>query len=63
MDDTSGNDIDQPGQLAHQLFFKDADGQETDPDSVIAAALEGDWKRLEPDAVALLGDKSAGAYD
>ncbi|KAJ5819437.1 hypothetical protein N7474_005028 [Penicillium riverlandense] len=62
MDDTSGNGIYQ-FSLAHQLFFTDADGQETDPDSAIAAALEGDWKRPEPDAAALLGDKSAGAYD
>ncbi|KIM98310.1 hypothetical protein OIDMADRAFT_56681 [Oidiodendron maius Zn] len=59
----SGHRIYQPGELADRLFFTDADGEETNPDSAIAAALEGDWERLEPDAVALLGDESAGAYD
>ena len=59
----SGHRIYQPGELADRLFFIDADGEETNPDSAIAAALEGDWERLEPDAVALLGDESAGAYD
>lgn len=63
MDDTPERDIYQPDQLAHWLFFTDATGEETDPDSAIAVALEGDWERLEPHAAALLGDNSAGAYD
>jgi hypothetical protein len=63
MDDISRDDIYQPGELANRLFFTDADGEETDLDSAIAVALEGDWERLEPEAAALLGDKTAGAYD
>lgn len=59
----SGRDFYQPGELADQLFFTDADGKETDPDMVINLALEGDWEKLEPKAVALLGDESAREYD
>ncbi|KAJ5438738.1 uncharacterized protein N7458_009736 [Penicillium daleae] len=63
MEDTPESKIYQPGQLAQWLFFTNARGEETDPDSAIGIALEGDWERLEPHAAALLGDTSAGAYD
>jgi len=63
MDDTSDDEYYQPGEVAERLFFTDADGESTDPDSAIAAALDGDWERLEPEAAELLADESAGAYD
>jgi hypothetical protein len=63
IDDTSGDDMYQPGEVAKRLFFTDGDGEETDPDSAIAAALQGDWEQLEPEVAGLLADESAGAYD
>ena len=59
----SGRDFYQPGELADRLFYTDADGNETNPDMVINLALEGDWEKLEPEVVTLLGDESAGEYD
>ncbi|KAJ5812459.1 hypothetical protein N7474_008760 [Penicillium riverlandense] len=53
----------EPGEVANRLFFTDADGEKTDPESAIAAALQGDWEQLEPEVAALLADESAGAYD
>lgn len=63
MDDTSGDQYYTPGDVAGRLFFTDGDGESTDPDAAIFAALDGDWERLEPEAAALLADESAGAYD
>jgi hypothetical protein len=63
MDDTSGDEYYQPGEVAERLFFTDADGEPADPDAAISAALDGDWERLEPEAAALLADESAGVYD
>ncbi|KAJ5610153.1 hypothetical protein N7510_006872 [Penicillium lagena] len=63
MDETSSDDSYQPGEVAKRLFFTDADGEKTDPESAVAAALQGDWEQLEPEAAALLADESAGAYD
>jgi hypothetical protein len=63
MDDTSGDDIYQPGEVAKRLFFTDAHGEKTDPESAIASALQESWEQLEPEAAALLADESAGTYD
>lgn len=63
MDDTSGDDIYQPGEIASRLFFTDADAEKTDPESAIAAVLQGDWEHLEPEVAALLADESTGVYD
>jgi hypothetical protein len=39
----SGHDIYRPGELAGRLFFTDAGGEETTPDSSIAEVLERKW--------------------
>ncbi|OBT46061.1 hypothetical protein VE00_02886 [Pseudogymnoascus sp. WSF 3629] len=62
MDDTSGDKYYEPGEVAKRLFFTNADGESTDPDTAIAVALDGDWEQLEPEAAALLADEEAGAY-
>lgn len=63
MDDTSGDCWYRPGQLARRLFYTNADGEETDPDTAINVALDGDWEQLEPDVVIILCDESASTYD
>lgn len=63
MDDTSTDCWYRPGQLAHRLFYTNADGEETDPDTAINAALDGEWEQMEPDVVTLLGDESTKTYD
>jgi hypothetical protein len=66
MDDTSGDEYYRPGEVAERLFFTDPDSGEPveDPDSAIAAAADdGAWEQLEPQAAALLADESAEDYD
>lgn len=63
MDDTSGDEDYEPGEVAERLFFTDADGDPCEPEEAVSAALDGDWERLEPEAAALAADESAAAYD
>lgn len=63
MDDTFRNHFYQPSHLAQRLFYTSADGEQTEPDTVIAVALDKDWELLEPDVTALLRDESSRTYD
>lgn len=62
----STSDPDQPyvpGESARRLFYTDSAGEPCGPDDAIADALDGAWAEREPEAAALLADKTADPYD